>query len=58
VLRGVDLTLTYQDGGSTKNAVDGALINIKDDQFVGRLDPSGSGKSSFVDLLSGMRCAT
>jgi putative ABC transport system ATP-binding protein len=52
------LTLTYQDGESTLNAVDDVSILIEDHQFVGILGPSGSGKSSLLYLLSGLRKPT
>ena len=58
MLKGKDLTLTYQDGDSTLNAVDGVSIGIKEHQFVGILGPSGSGKSSLLYLLSGLRQPT
>ena len=52
------LTLTYQDGERTLNAVDDVSIVIKDHQFIGILGPSGSGKSSLLYLLSGLRAPT
>ena len=58
MLQGVHLTLTYQDGDSTVNAVHDVSIAIKDHQFIGILGPSGSGKSSLLYLLSGLRKAT
>jgi len=58
MLRGESLTLTYQDGDSTLDAVHDVSISIKDHQFVGLLGPSGSGKSSLLYLLSGLRKPT
>lgn len=58
MLQGENLTLTYQDGESTVNAVQGVSIAIEDRQFIGILGPSGSGKSSLLYLLSGLRKAT
>lgn len=58
MLQGENLTLTYQDGDATINAVNDVSISIEDHQFIGILGPSGSGKSSLLYLLSGLRQAT
>ena len=58
MLQGEHLTLTYQDGESTVDAVQDVSINIEDHQFIGILGPSGSGKSSLLYLLSGLRRPT
>ena len=58
MLQGENLTLTYQDGDATINAVHDVSIAIQDHQFIGILGPSGSGKSSLLYLLSGLRKAT
>ncbi len=58
MLQAENLTLTYQDGESTLNAVQGVSITIEDRQFIGLLGPSGSGKSSLLYLLSGLRKPT
>jgi len=58
MLHGEHLTLNYQDGETTINAVDDVSITIDDHQFIGLLGPSGSGKSSLLYLLSGLRKAT
>jgi putative ABC transport system ATP-binding protein len=58
MLQGENLTLTYQDGEATIDAVHDVSIAIKDHQFIGILGPSGSGKSSLLYLLSGLRKAT
>jgi putative ABC transport system ATP-binding protein len=58
MLQGEHLTLTYQDGDRTLDAVHDVSIAIEDHQFVGILGPSGSGKSSLLYLLSGLRRAT
>jgi putative ABC transport system ATP-binding protein len=55
MLRGEHLTLTYQDGDATLDAVHDVSVAIQDHQFVGILGPSGSGKSSLLYLLSGLR---
>jgi putative ABC transport system ATP-binding protein len=58
MLQGENLTLTYQDGETTIDAVHDVSIAIEDHQFIGILGPSGSGKSSLLYLLSGLRRAT
>ena len=58
MLIGENLILTYNDGDSTRNAVNQVSIHIKDRQFIGILGPSGSGKSSLLYLLSGLRKPT
>jgi putative ABC transport system ATP-binding protein len=55
MLQGKNLTLTYQDGETTIDAVYDVSISIEDHQFIGILGPSGSGKSSLLYLLSGLR---
>ena len=58
MLNGENLTLTYQDGESTLDAVHDVSVTLDDHQFVGILGPSGSGKSSLLYLLSGLRRPT
>jgi len=58
MLQGEHLTLTYKDGETTLDAVRDVSISIEDHQFIGILGPSGSGKSSLLYLLSGLRQAT
>ena len=58
MLQGENLTLTYQDGENTIDAVHDVSITVEDHQFIGLLGPSGSGKSSLLYLLSGLRKAT
>jgi putative ABC transport system ATP-binding protein len=58
MLQGENLTLTYQDGDRTLDAVHDVSIAVEDHQFIGILGPSGSGKSSLLYLLSGLRRAT
>jgi putative ABC transport system ATP-binding protein len=58
MLRGEHLTLTYQDGDATLDAVHDVSVAIQDHQFIGILGPSGSGKSSLLYLLSGLRRPT
>lgn len=58
MLQAENLILTYQDGLKTINAVDNISLAIDDHQFMGILGPSGSGKSSLLYLLSGLRQPT
>ena len=58
MLQGEHLTLTYKDGESTLDAVNDVSLSVEDHQFVGILGPSGSGKSSLLYLLSGLRKVT
>jgi putative ABC transport system ATP-binding protein len=58
MLQGKELTLTYKDGDDTLDAVHQVSIAVEDHQFVGILGPSGSGKSSLLYLLSGLRRPT
>lgn len=55
MLQAENLTLTYQDGERMLEAVSDVSLAIADHQFVGILGPSGSGKSSLLYLLSGLR---
>jgi putative ABC transport system ATP-binding protein len=55
MLQGENLRLTYQDGDRTIDAVHDVSVAIGDHQFIGILGPSGSGKSSLLYLLSGLR---
>ena len=52
------LTLIYQDGDTVVNAVKDVSFAASDHQFIGILGPSGSGKSSLLYLLSGLRRPT
>jgi putative ABC transport system ATP-binding protein len=58
MLQAEHLTLVYQDGEAEVNAVHDVSLSIRDHQFVGILGPSGSGKSSLLYLLSGLRRPT
>ncbi|MBN1218105.1 MAG: ABC transporter ATP-binding protein [Anaerolineae bacterium] len=58
MLRTENLTLTYQDGDRQLYAVNDISLIIEDYQFIGILGPSGSGKSSLLYLLSGLRQPT
>jgi putative ABC transport system ATP-binding protein len=58
MLQGENLTLTYQDGDRMLDAVHDVSLQAQDHQFIGILGPSGSGKSSLLYLLSGLRRPT
>jgi putative ABC transport system ATP-binding protein len=58
MLQGEKLTLTFKDGDKTIDAVHDVSIAIEDHHFIGILGPSGSGKSSLLYLLSGLRKPT
>ena len=58
MLQGENLTLNYKDGETVVHAVHDVSVTIQDHQFIGILGPSGSGKSSLLYLLSGLRQPT
>jgi putative ABC transport system ATP-binding protein len=53
-----NLTLTYSTSRSTTHAVRDVSLHIDDRAFAGIVGPSGSGKSSLLYLLSGLKTAT
>ncbi|HEX8551768.1 MAG TPA: ABC transporter ATP-binding protein [Abditibacteriaceae bacterium] len=57
-IRCEDLTLTYETPRTTTYAVRGVSLNIGTREFAGIVGPSGSGKSSLMFLLSGLKTAT
>ena len=58
LLEGRALSLTYQDGQNVIYAVRELDLAVGPDQFVGILGPSGSGKSSLLYVLSGIKAPT
>ena len=58
MLRGHDLALDYRTGGSVAHAVDNVSLAVDPGSFVGLIGPSGSGKSSLMYLLSGLKRPT
>jgi len=55
MLSAKDLALDYRTGGSVAHAVDTVSLNVGRGSFVGLVGPSGSGKSSLMYLLSGLK---
>jgi putative ABC transport system ATP-binding protein len=58
MLSGRDLRLVYRDAAQEVRAVDGVSLEVGDGEFVGILGPSGSGKSSLLYLLAGLKSPT
>lgn len=58
MLQASGLTLTYTTGDTRTNALDHVDLNIEAGEFVGIVGPSGSGKSSLLYLLAGLRLPT
>lgn len=57
-LQARDVSLAYFDGDRTTLAVDGVSLELPAKGFVGIMGPSGSGKSSLLYLLSGLKQPT
>jgi putative ABC transport system ATP-binding protein len=58
VLRARDLVLEYRGAGGTFTAVDGVSLDVEEHSYTGIVGPSGSGKSSLLYLLCGLRVPT
>jgi putative ABC transport system ATP-binding protein len=58
MLSAQDLVLDYRSGGSVAHAVDAVSMSVEPGSFVGLIGPSGSGKSSLMYLLSGLKRPT
>jgi len=58
MLSAKDLALEYRTGGSVAHAVDTVSLSVEQGSFVGLIGPSGSGKSSLMYLLSGLKRPT
>jgi putative ABC transport system ATP-binding protein len=52
------LVLEYRDGERRVRAVDGVDVAVARGEFLGLVGPSGSGKSSLLFLLAGLRAPT
>jgi putative ABC transport system ATP-binding protein len=57
-LKAESVTLTYFDGDRNTNAVENVSLEIPARGFFGIMGPSGSGKSSLLYLLSGLKQPT
>jgi putative ABC transport system ATP-binding protein len=53
-----ELVLDYRSGGSVAHAVNTVSLSVERGSFVGLIGPSGSGKSSLMYLLSGLKRPT
>jgi putative ABC transport system ATP-binding protein len=53
-----NLQLAYRDAANEVRAVDGVSLEVREGEFVGILGPSGSGKSSLLYLLAGLKAPT
>ena len=58
MLSAQDLALDYRSGTSVAHAVDTVSLSVAQGSFVGLIGPSGSGKSSLMYLLSGLKRPT
>jgi putative ABC transport system ATP-binding protein len=58
ILEGKGLGLRYHDGRQETHALRGVDIAIEAGKFHGIMGPSGSGKSSLLTLISGLRTPT
>ena len=58
MLRAQDLVLDYRSGASVAHAVNTVSLAVERGSFVGLIGPSGSGKSSLMYLLSGLKRPT
>jgi putative ABC transport system ATP-binding protein len=58
MLSAQDLSLDYRSGDSVAHAVEAANLEVEPGSFVGLIGPSGSGKSSLMYLLSGLKRPT
>jgi putative ABC transport system ATP-binding protein len=58
MLSGKELSLVYRDAANEVRAVDAVSLDVQEGEFVGILGPSGSGKSSLLYLLAGLKSPT
>jgi putative ABC transport system ATP-binding protein len=58
MLSAQDLALDYRSGASVAHAVDTVSLSVEQGSFIGLIGPSGSGKSSLMYLLSGLKRPT
>ncbi len=55
MLEATNISLIYRNGESTTFAVNDASLTVNGGEFLGIVGPSGSGKSSLLYLLSGLK---
>jgi putative ABC transport system ATP-binding protein len=58
VIQACDASLIYSDHGKDVFACRTVTMDVRENEFLGILGPSGSGKSSLLYLLSGLKIAT
>jgi putative ABC transport system ATP-binding protein len=58
MLSGSNLSLVYRDAATEVRAVEGVSLEVREGEFIGILGPSGSGKSSLLYLLAGLKSPT
>jgi putative ABC transport system ATP-binding protein len=58
LIEAIEATLSYKDQEETVHACKGVSLTIHEGEFVGVVGPSGSGKSSLLFLLSGLKDPT
>jgi putative ABC transport system ATP-binding protein len=58
MLRTENVSLIYTNGGVETYAVRNATLTVNSNEFLGIIGPSGSGKSSLLYLLSGLKPAS
>jgi putative ABC transport system ATP-binding protein len=58
MLRAQDLVLDYRSGAAVAHAVNTVSLEVDGGSFIGLIGPSGSGKSSLMYLLSGLKRPT
>lgn len=58
LLEGRNISLIYRNGEGATYAVNGVSVTVPPGEFLGIVGPSGSGKSSLLYLLSGLKRAS